>query len=88
MRRLDVSAAGVLPATVPKRFVKLLVGLFLLPAAWVLTQTFFMAFARTTIRNQFWITEEFWFFSLGVILWLVAFFGLRDRSGSTFSAMS
>lgn len=76
MRRLDVSAAGVLPATVPKRFVKLLVGLFLLPAAWVLTQTFFMAFARTTIRNQFWITEEFWFFSLGVILWLVAFFGL------------
>ncbi len=76
MRRLDVSAAGVLPATVPKRFVKLLVGLFLLPVAWVLTQTFFMAFARTTIRNQFWITEEFWFFSLGVILWLVAFFGL------------
>ncbi|GAT34526.1 hypothetical protein TSACC_22951 [Terrimicrobium sacchariphilum] len=76
MRRLDVSAAGVLPATVPKRFIKLLVGLFLLPAAWVLTQTFFMAFARTTIRNQFWITEEFWFFSLGVILWLVAFFGL------------
>lgn len=76
MRRLDVSATGVLPATVPKRFVKLLVGLFLLPAAWVLTQTFFMAFARTTIRNQFWITEEFWFFSLGVILWLVAFFGL------------
>ncbi|WP_153811468.1 hypothetical protein [Terrimicrobium sacchariphilum] len=76
VRRLDVSAAGVLPATVPKRFIKLLVGLFLLPAAWVLTQTFFMAFARTTIRNQFWITEEFWFFSLGVILWLVAFFGL------------
>jgi len=76
VRRLDVSAAGVLPATVPKRFVKLLVGLFLLPVAWVLTQTFFMAFARTTIRNQFWITEEFWFFSLGVILWLVAFFGL------------
>lgn len=66
----------MLPATVPKRFVKLLVGLFLLPAAWVLTQTFFMAFARTTIRNQFWITEEFWFFSLGVLVWLVTFFGL------------
>ena len=76
MRRLDVSATGVLPATVPKRFVKLLVGVFLLPAAWVLTQTFFMAFARTTIRNQFWITEEFWFFSLGVLVWLVTFFGL------------
>ena len=75
-KRLDVAAAGVLPAHVPKRWVKFLVGLFLLPPAWVLTQTFFTAFARTTLRDQFWITEEFWFFSLGVALWLVTFFGL------------
>jgi hypothetical protein len=76
-RRLDVAAvAGVIPATVPKRWVKFLVGLFLLPPAWILTQTFFTAFARTTLRDSFWITEEFWFFSLGVVLWLVYFFGL------------
>ena len=75
-KRLDVAAAGVLPAHVPKRWVKFLVGLFLLPPAWVLTQTFFTAFARTTLRDQFWITEEFWFFSLGVTLWLVTFFSL------------
>lgn len=75
-RRLDVAATGALPATVPKRWVKFLVGLFLLPLAWVLTQTFFTAFARTTLRDDFWITEEFWFFSLGVILWMVTFFGL------------
>ena len=76
-RRLDVAAtATVLPATVPKRWVKFLVGLFLIPPAWVLTQTFFTAFARTTLRGDFWITEEFWFFSLGVILWMVTFFGL------------
>jgi len=77
-RRLDVAAAATsaLPATVPKRWVKFLVGLFLLPPAWILTQTFFTAFARTTLRDNFWITEEFWFFSLGVILWMVAFFGL------------
>jgi hypothetical protein len=61
---------------VPKRWVKLIVGIFLVPPAWVLTQTFFTAFARTTVRDSFWITEEFWFFALGVVLWLVVFFGL------------
>lgn len=74
--KLEVSAAGALPATVPKRWVKFIVGLFLLPPAIVLTQTFFTAFARAAIHGQFWLTEEFWFFSLGVVLWLVAFVGL------------
>lgn len=75
-KRLQFTAAGTFPATVPKRWVKFLVGLFLLPPAFLLTQTFFRAFARTTLRDQFWISEEFWFFSLGVVLWLVAFWGL------------
>lgn len=48
----------------------------MLPPAWILTQTFFTAFARTTIHDTFWLTEEFWFFSLGAVLWLVAFFSL------------
>jgi hypothetical protein len=69
-------ASSALPAHVPKRWVKLIVGIFLVPPAWVLTETFFTAFARATIRDHFWSTEEFWFFSLGVVLWLVAFFGL------------
>jgi hypothetical protein len=75
-KRLDVSAAGVLPTHVPKRWVKFLVGLFLLPPAWILTQTFFTAFARTTMRDSFWSTEEFWFFSLGIVLFLIPFFAL------------
>lgn len=75
-QRLNVAAAGALPTHVPKRWVKFLVGLFLIPPAWILTQTFFTAFARTTLRDEFWITEEFWFFSLGGIVWLGAFFGL------------
>jgi len=76
-QRLEVAAtAGALPARVPKRWVKFVVGMFMLPLAWVLTQTFFTAFARTTLRDAFWSSGEFWFFSLGVILWLVAFFGL------------
>jgi hypothetical protein len=76
-RRLEVAAtAGALPGRVPKRWVKSIVGLFLLPPAWVLTQTFFTAFTRTTVNDQFWLTEEFWFFALGALLWMIAFFAL------------
>jgi len=71
-----LSMSGALNQRVPKRWVKFMVGLFLLPPVWVLTQTFFTAFARTTMRDAFWMTEEFWFFTLGVVLWMVAFFGL------------
>ena len=42
----------------------------------VLTQTFFTAFARATVTQRLWSGEEFWFFSLGAVLWLIAFFGL------------
>jgi len=69
-------AAPALPATVPTRWVKFVVGLFLLPPAWILTATFFSAFTRATVHEHFWATEEFWFFGLGLVLWLVAFLGL------------
>jgi hypothetical protein len=73
---LNASVAEPMPSVVPKRWVKFVVGLFLLAPAWVLTETFFHAFARTAIHDAFWATEEFWFFAMGVLLWLVAFFGL------------
>lgn len=62
--------------TVPTRLVKFVVGLFLLAPAAILTQTFFTVFARATVNEGFWVAEEFWFFSLGAVLWLIAFFGL------------
>src|SRR5262245_26869017 len=42
----------------------------------VLTQTFFTAFARAAVTQRLWAGEEFWFFSLGAVLWLIVFFGL------------
>jgi hypothetical protein len=61
---------------VPTRWVKFVLGLFLLPVCVVLTQTFFTAFARATVAQRLWTGEEFWFFALGALLWLIAFFGL------------
>jgi hypothetical protein len=65
-----------IPLTVPTRWVKNIIAVFLLPWCAILTQTFFTAFARATIHQRLWAGAEFWFFSLGVILWLIAFAGL------------
>jgi hypothetical protein len=64
------------PLTVPAKWVKFVFAIFLLPICGVLTQTFFTAFARATVTQRLWTGEEFWFFSLGALLWLIAFFGL------------
>ena len=71
--RRSLGEAGL---TVPTRWVKFVIGLFLLPVCLVLTQTFFTAFARATVAQRLWAGEEFWFFALGALLWLIAFFGL------------
>ncbi len=72
-RRLAPPAPGLV---VPTRWVKFAVALFLLPICAILSQTFFTAFARAAVLERLWAGEEFWFFSLGSILWLIAFLGL------------
>jgi hypothetical protein len=62
--------------TIPTRWVNFVVAIFLLPVCAILTQTFFTVFARATVTQRLWAAEEFWFFSLGAVLWLIAFFGL------------
>lgn len=61
------------PVVVPTRWVKALVGLFLLVPAWILTKTFFGALAWAGVEHAFWLSEPFWFFALGVVLWLVIY---------------
>ena len=79
-RRVSVAtarrAATFEPLLVPTRWLKFIIGLFLLPFCIVITQTFFTAFARATVAQRLWAGEEFWFFALGALLWLIAFFGL------------
>src|SRR4051812_16700403 len=73
---LSRSGWGQAPILVPKRWVKLIAGILLLPVAWVLSSTFFNEFARVAVGRSFWATEEFYFFALGAVLWCIAFFGL------------
>jgi hypothetical protein len=64
------------PLMVPTKWVKFIVALFLFPICGILSQTFFTSFARATVAERLWAGTEFWFFSLGALLWLIAFFGL------------
>jgi len=61
---------------VPTRWLKFIFAVFLLPACAIATQTFFTVFARATMTQRLWAGQEFWFFSLGAVLWLIAFIGL------------
>ena len=73
-------AARQAPATnglmVPTRWVKFVVAIFLLPICGIVSQTFFTSFTYATLAERLWAGEAFWFFSLGAVLWLIAFFGL------------
>jgi len=73
---VPASLGRVVERRVPTRWVKFVVGVFLLIPAGILTQTFFTAFAHAATHEAFWLTEEFWFFGLGALLWMVAFWGL------------
>ncbi|MGA8659393.1 MAG: hypothetical protein WB586_24985 [Chthoniobacterales bacterium] len=68
--------AGEFEWAVPVRWLKQLIAVFLVPPAYVLTRAFFSSFSRVTVHHAFWASEEFWFFTLGAILWLITFFGL------------
>ena len=57
------------------RWVKLVVGLFLLIPAGLLTQTVFVAYSRVAGGSKIWLTEEFWCCGLGAALWVCWFFG-------------
>src|ERR1700726_267462 len=69
-------SATMTPLMVPTRWLKFVIAIFLLPLCAILTQTFFTVFTRATVTQRLWAGEEFWFFSLGAVLWLIAFFGL------------
>ena len=74
--RATRSIAAPDPLMVPTRWVKFIFAIFLLPACAILSETFFTVFARATVTQRLWAAEEFWFFSLGAVLWLIAFLGL------------
>jgi hypothetical protein len=75
--RLRATAvAGPQPLAIPLVWVSTIIGLLLLAPAWISTETFFTCFRSAAVHHRFWASEECWFFGLGAVLWVIAFFGL------------
>jgi hypothetical protein len=76
-RKLNVSAT--LPAEsakyIPTWWLNTVIGVFLLIPVFLLNRALFSSFSHVATAYQFWASEEFWFFSLGAVLWVLAFFG-------------
>lgn len=60
-------------ATIPKSWVKFIIGLFLLPVALILTETFFQAFTAS-IQHGLLATQSFGCFAAGMVLLGILFF--------------
>lgn len=61
--------------TIPSRWVKNIIAIFLALPTVVLSEALFTCFRDAATRHAFWATEEFWFFALGAVLWSIAFCG-------------
>lgn len=68
--------SAYLDQQLPTRWVKTIVGFFLLPFVWALTQAFFGSLAYVTWSHHFWQSAEFQFFLGGALAWVVIFFTL------------
>lgn len=63
---------------VRKSSLNAIIGIFLLPLAWLLSQTFFTAFHQDVVNHELWRADEFGFFLVGALGWTLAFLaGLR-----------
>jgi len=57
------------------RSLKTIYGIFLLPVAWIFSQTFFTTFWKATLFHGIWELEEFGMFTVGALGWVLAFIG-------------
>ena len=71
--------ASFSPRSVPKSFVKFIVGLFLLPLAWILTKTFFQAFT-SSIKHGLLANQSFGCFAAGMVLFGILYLLIPQKA--------
>jgi hypothetical protein len=76
---MDIPRLFSVPQSIPVTWVKLVIGILLVPLCWVTTEAFFVSFAKATLQGAFWRSPEFWFFSLGCIMSFILFFFGRGK---------
>ena len=56
------------PLLWPRRLVRWVIALVMLPLCWVTSWTFLARFSHATVEQGFWQTSEFWYFMAGILL--------------------
>jgi hypothetical protein len=64
---------------VPFHWLGVLLGLAMMPLLASTMISFWRCLTQATLEQAFWKSAEFWFFHVGVILWLICLAGLRAR---------
>lgn len=64
------------PFAIPLTWLKTFVGILLLPICYITTTTFLGVFADESTARALLHSAPLWFFSTGVVLWVIAFVGL------------
>jgi len=67
------------PESPSLKFLKLLVGLILLPVCWLMLETFLVLLQADTLAASYWKSSGFLYFGVGCLLWLVLFLFARCR---------
>jgi len=76
----NVAYRPTAPLVIPITWLNTVIGLMLLPVAWVTTQTFFTLLGRSAEQDEVWRTPPVVLFGWGLVVWLAAFWaGLRPR---------
>jgi hypothetical protein len=68
------------PVRIPLVWFRRLVGVILLPVCWIVTAALFGVFEEAKGRSL-WHSREVWLFSVGFLLWLIAFIFLPRPTG-------
>jgi hypothetical protein len=76
-RKLNARVATAPPSfAIPLTWIKTLFGILLLPVCYITTSTFLGVFANESSARALLIhSAPLWFFSTGVVLWAITFFG-------------
>lgn len=76
----NVTYRTAAPAVIPIVWLNTIIGLMLMPLAWVTTQAFFTVLGRSAAADEVWQTPPVVLFTWGLVVWLAAFWGgLRPR---------
>ena len=73
----DQLVGSAQPIGIPLTWKTSFVGVLLAPLVAITMLTFLRTLTQVTMNDEFWRTPQFFFFHLGIVLWLVVLVGLR-----------